>query len=141
MTLFVNFILRPFDACANFDLRRTDEWMPVIDAIATGSGRSDLLEKRAFLFNMRTWALSRAQNRVFQQKVHPSPQVGYADDDEFIPTHCDGFLNDSNLHPDAFPFDQWNWNWAQENEPVLPIVSKPMCKTRLLNIQRHGLTL
>ncbi|KAK5168971.1 uncharacterized protein LTR77_006280 [Saxophila tyrrhenica] len=124
LTLLVNGIVRPLGEGLSEDFRRIDEWISVIDVLASTSERADLLRKKQFLLDMRTWMLSCVKDALAEKSAKDVaaqtqapldaldlPDTQWSDN----PMRYDWAIDGSSLHPDNFPLDQLEWDWLDSS--------------------------
>lgn len=75
LTLLVNAIVRPLDMHLEEDIKQVNEWLQVVDILASTSERPDLLQTRQFLLGMREWALSRVKAALAEREAQAAAQA------------------------------------------------------------------
>lgn len=76
--MLVNAIVAPLDAHLEDNIKQVNEWIPVIDLLASASERPDLLQKKQILLDMRDWASSRIKAALAEREANEAAKAAAA---------------------------------------------------------------
>ena len=125
----MNGVVRPLDNGLYDDFRRVDEWLQIVEALASSSERADLLEKKQFLIDVRTWATSCVRAALAEKDASDCAAQARASFDALglsdgrwydTPFQSNWTTQETALHPDVFPLDhQSDWDWLHSSSVII----------------------